>query len=162
MAKRINIYVPDELKGRMDRVGDRNWSAAAQRAFEIECQLKEIMMGTEDSVVARLRASKAKEDEADLEFGRKAGQEWARTAAEYGELRRVAECDYWDQLNEDQRADTLACLILDANDARDLDQHSVRELWDHLHDRTDAPDPAWIEGFVAGAAEIWDEVADKI
>ncbi len=34
---RVSIYVPGEMKARMDEAGDRaNWSGIAQRAFETE------------------------------------------------------------------------------------------------------------------------------
>ena len=37
---RMSIYVPDDLKGRMDRLSDRvNWSGVAQAAFETEIGL---------------------------------------------------------------------------------------------------------------------------
>jgi hypothetical protein len=156
---RVNVYIPDELKARMDRAGNLNWSATAQRAFEVEVHLKEVMMTTEDSVVARLRASKMRQDEVEMAAGRKAGQRWAREWAEYGELERVATYD--DHMGEDP-AVLLACLIFDVPSPGDLYQSDVQELWDRLRGRRDEPPSAWIEGFVEGATEVWGEVAEKI
>jgi hypothetical protein len=161
MAK-INIYIPDELKARMDRAGERNWSAAAQRAFELECHLVEVLMDTDDSVVARLRASKAKEGEREQADGREAGQEWARTAAEWRELGRVATYVHWGVTQEEDYPTTLVQLIMGVGDRREIDAGDERDLWRQLHDREEEPDPAWVEGFVEGAAEVWNEVADKV
>ena len=108
---RVSIYVTDELKARMDKAGDLNWSAAAQRAFEIELSLARWKMveNEEAMVIERLRASKHREDEADRNAGREAGQEWARTAAEYGELKRVATYRHWDETPmEDYRSSSRA------------------------------------------------------
>jgi hypothetical protein len=156
----INIYVPDELKARMDRAGSVNWSAAAQRAFDIECHLTEVMMTTEDSVVARLRASKVQEDEELKAEGRETGQRWAREHASFRVLKGVSEIS-WDGLPVEAYGDHLAQLILG-----DEYPTAVGELWNELRggydDNEEEPDPAWIEGFVEGAAEVWNEVANKI
>jgi hypothetical protein len=154
---KVNIYVPDELKARMDRAGERNWSAAAQRAFEVECNLAEVMMTTEDTVVARLRTSKTKEDEAERVSGRMGGQTWARDWAEYGALQRVATDG--DAVED---TETLACMLFDVDDPRDLIWDDVNELWERLRGRRGEPPTSWIKGFVGGATEVWDEVADKI
>jgi hypothetical protein len=47
----------------------------------------------------------------------------------------------------------LACLIHDVDDWREVDSSDERNLWQLLHDREDAPEPAWIEGFIDGAIE---------
>lgn len=159
---RIGIYIPDELKARMDQVEHVNWSATAQRAFEVEVNLKEVLMSTEDSVVARLRASKVKEDEAEQVAGRKIGQKWARDWAEYGELKRVATYQHWDETPEEVYPSQLLCLIFAVDDRREIDTSDERELWQLLLDREVEPEPAWVEGFVEGVGEVWDEVGDKI
>jgi muconolactone delta-isomerase len=158
----INIYIPDELKARMDKAGNRGWSAIAQRAFEDACNLVEVLMDTEDSVVARLRASKAEEDEELKAEGREAGRTWAREEADFRALKRVAIYEVWDTVQEEDLPDMLAALILKVKDLRDLDRHDARDLWEGLLGTGQTPDPAWIDGFVEGATEIWDKVANKI
>jgi hypothetical protein len=155
MAK-INIYVPDELEARMDRAGKRNWSAAAQRAFELECHLVEVLMDTEDSTIARLRASKAEWEATTEAAGRKAGQAWARDDADYDQLKRLATFDV-DALNDDDRADRLGALL----DCSEPGQWSA-EVWENLTGSQEQPEWPWINGFIEGATEVWDEVADKV
>jgi hypothetical protein len=118
----------------------------------------------EDRVIERLRASKAAEEGELTAAGRMAGQRWARDWAEYGALKRVATFPLWGghDLPEVAYAGQLACLITDVDDIRELDRSDVRDLWQQLHDREEEPDPAWIEGFVEGATEVWDEVANKV
>jgi hypothetical protein len=157
MAK-MNIYIPDELRARMDQAGDRNWSAMAQRAFELECHLVEVLMDTEDSVIQRLRASKAKEDDARREYGQRAGRQWAREGAEYSELRRVANVDSAEIHGSENAASNLAYLILDG----DTSAVAERDLWEALWGATDTPPNAWVEGFTEGVWEVWEEVGEKI
>jgi hypothetical protein len=164
LCMRMNIWVPDELKARMDEVQHVNWSAIAQRAFEIEVNVARWKMveNEEERVVERLRASKLREDEAEQIAGREAGQEWAQATAEYGELRRVANYEHWGVTRDEDYPSTLASLILNVDDWREIDASDVRDLWQQLRDREDEPDAAWVEGFVEGATEVWDEVADKV
>ncbi len=89
---KISIYVPDEMKARMDETDDRaNWSAIAQRAFGVELNhieaVKEIE--TMNDVIERLRESKQSSDESDQNVGRRQGQIWAKKYAAYDELRRL-------------------------------------------------------------------------
>jgi hypothetical protein len=163
MAK-VTIYVPDELKARMEAAEHLNWSAAAQRAFEVELNLARWKMveNEEEKVIERLRASKAREDETDRNYGRRCGQKWARNAAEYGELKRVATFQHWNETPEEDCAGTLVRLIMGVDDIREIDRSDKRDLWQQLHDGENEPDPAWIDGFVEGATEVWDEVADKV
>ena len=92
----INIYVPEEMKVRMDAVEDRaNWSAIAQRAFGFELARLEAVkeIKTMYDVIDRLRASKASLAEDQLRDGRAAGANWAKNEAEYNELRNIANFD---------------------------------------------------------------------
>jgi hypothetical protein len=161
---RVSIYVPDELKARMDRAGELNWSAAAQRAFEIELNQARWKMieNEEDRVIERLRASKAQEDQADRNAGHMFGEKWARSLAAYGELKRVATYEHWDETSEEDYPVQLACLIFDVPGPRDLDAADVRDLWERVWDRASEPPGAWIDGFITGATEVWNEVADKV
>jgi hypothetical protein len=162
---RVSIYVPDELKARMDRAGELNWSAAAQRAFEIELnQARWKMVENEiDRVADRLRASKLQEDEANRNAGHMFGQKWARDLATYGELERIATYEHWDQsaVAGDYEV-VFSNRIFDAVDWRDVDPSDRVDLWEKISSRRVAPAQAWLEGFVEGATEVWNEVADKV
>jgi hypothetical protein len=144
---KVTVYVPEALKARMDGAGELNWSALAQRAFEAELNLQEWKMEPDmvEKAVARLRASKA-EGDAKLEAeGRAAGQDWARRMASFRDLKAVAEYDW----------------PVDA----DATRMNLMEMVGGGEADPDEPgwfDDAWIEGFIAGATEVWEEVADKI
>ena len=93
---KLNIYVPDEMKARMDAVEkSANWSAVAQRAFDLELKHLEAVKEIKDmsDVIERLRTSKARTVAEKAEEGREAGVNWAKHEAEYEELKRIAALD---------------------------------------------------------------------
>src|SRR5271169_5834626 len=98
---RVTIYVPDDLKVRMDVAGEAvNWSAVAQRAF-LEAILNQAVRKEQrdmNSVVERLRASKQRFESMDREHGHHRGRQWAEQTADYMELKRIAnvEPSYFD------------------------------------------------------------------
>jgi len=88
-----HLYVPDDLKARLDETGQAvNWSAIAQHA------LREVVLNlavrketaTMDDAVERLRVSKRSYVEAEREAGLEVGEVWATEDPEYGELLRIA------------------------------------------------------------------------
>jgi hypothetical protein len=151
---RVTVYVPDDLKARMDEAGkDVNWSALAQRAF-IEAALTQAVRKDQsnmDKVVERLRASKERVQEADFEAGKTAGAQWAKQSAEYDELERL-----WKYAEDNQPEDeaTLRRLI-DPDENRDW-----RDFWELLG--RENPSENYVIGFAEGAVEVFDEVAYKL
>lgn len=99
-------------------------------------------------VVERLRASKAQVEQAHLEHGKRAGASWARQSAAYDELLAVYELD-----PEATDADLVGELGLEAPDWFDF-----LEKWLG----TTAPSPQHIEGFIAGASEVWEQVREEL
>jgi hypothetical protein len=153
----VNVYVSEELRDRMSRAGDRPWSALAQRAFESECNLMEILMETEDTVVSRLHASKRKREESETAAGREAGQRWARDAAEYHELELVATNEFDDKTIIEE----LGCCIYGSVPSPS-DWDSLLPWTSAAPGREAMPSRAWAWGFIEGATEVWEAVADKI
>src|SRR5690349_21581725 len=91
---KVNLYVSDDLKARMDDAGEAvNWSAVAQRAFREAIATHHIRKGGSgtDQVVERLRASKERYEDRQLAYGKRVGAKWAKTEAEYYEIIAVAE-----------------------------------------------------------------------
>jgi hypothetical protein len=158
---RVSIYVPDELKARMDAAGELNWSAAAQRAFEVEINLQRWKMETDviEKAAARLRAGREKYEAGRHAGGRATGRRWALEDADYTAVKALV------GYSEDKaiiEASTLSSLILGDEDPSHVE---VRDLWEQLLGddfRGAEPGLAWIEGFVEGAGEVWEAVADKI
>jgi hypothetical protein len=154
---RVSIYVPDELKARMDEAGEAiNWSEVARPAFQNALanyrHRKEINMTT---AIERLRASKAKVLADQSEEGKAEGSKWARDAAEFDELQRVAEIDT-DGFTED-----WCSVLLDTIDPRG--EQDRYELLDgiFLEGRRGISDER-ARGFIEGAQEVWEEVKDEI
>ena len=92
---RVSIYVPDELKARMDQAGDAiNWSEIARPAFQAALAAYEHRKGqTMSTAVERLRASKQEYEQEESTSGEDAGRAWAKDDAEYGELVAISKID---------------------------------------------------------------------
>ena len=154
---RMNISVPDDVKSRMDAAEEPvNWSAVASRAFEIE--LGEIAKRKQEKdmsdVIARLRASKLENTDEEYKTGQAYGRQWAEQAAEYAELKRLAVADESrsrDNWDWDGRSIVKA--------ATDNEQDEVGYIWE---DELPPDSEDYFNGFVDGAVEVFEEVADKI
>jgi hypothetical protein len=160
---RVSIYVPDEMKTRMDEVGELNWSAVAQRAFEIEINSQRWKMETDaiERAAARLRTSREKYLKEQHLDGKASGRAWALDHAEYRALKAVADHD-WAELPEETYASWLCAL---AHSRYPPSEEDVKELWETLlQDRFHGTErtPEFVKGYIEGALEVWDEVADKI
>ena len=169
---KINIYVSDEMKARMDTAEkSANWSAIAQRAFDVELNhlesIKEIKSMTD--VIERLRSSKEKKAEELEKDGRKSGVDWAKNHAEFDELKRAAAIN----------TSSLTPMYVDASDDANREGVTKRILADLEWDAVGWEDQAramadlflvdedmldsvvtteFIEGFLEGAGDVWDEV----
>jgi hypothetical protein len=90
---RVSIYVPVDLKARMDRVRDTtNWSEVVRPAILSAVTSHEPRKGaTMNAVVERLKASKEKHLLETANYGRERGRLWASEKAEYVELRSVVD-----------------------------------------------------------------------
>jgi hypothetical protein len=138
---RLSIYVTDELKARMDEVGnDVNWSEvvrpAIQAAITIHEHRRSPSMAT---AIERLRASKR---EAEKEDGKAAGREWAESKASYREL------------------DSVSGILLDPEEWRDVKQHLLDVFG--IKSTDEKPTEQYIASFLEGAQEFFDEVKDKL
>jgi hypothetical protein len=157
---KVNLYVPDDLKAQMDETGESvNWSAVAQRAFREAISINRIRKDGSDlgPVVERLRASKGRYEERQLTAGKEVGARWAKKEAEYFELRFVADFD------PDSRDKELDCRTLEWLIDPDgvTDSYSWAEFWETHYGRGQ-PSDAFIRGFIEGAAEVYNEIADQL
>lgn len=157
---RVTLYVPDDLKARMDETGEAvNWSAVAQRAFREAISTHHIRKdhSNMENVVERLRVSKERFEARQLEAGKEVGRKWAKTDAEYFELAAVARFDP-DAWNDDIGRDTLEGLI-DPDGETHSDEWA--EFWETHYGRG-TPSDAFVRGFIEGAREVYDEIADRL
>jgi hypothetical protein len=157
---RVNVSVPDEMKERMDALGDRvNWSEAARSAFEREIIAASMPDDPDiEQVVERLRKSKADSWQANLKKGREEGREWAKKRASYNQLKEVARLKF-----------TGRGYCKQFDEATFEEESGVAD--GYFHERYGAPPGAepvpmppdeYVEAFVEGAKDVWLQVTDKI
>jgi hypothetical protein len=155
---RVTLYVSDDLKARMDTAGEAvNWSAVAQRAFLEAVLARAVRKDASDmtNVVERLRVSKERVEARDHAAGKARGAMWAKQDAEYDELQRVAEYD--GELSDEAGKDhTVLMSVIDPENEKD-----PRD-WPDIWGQREAPTDAFIKGFIEGATEVFDEVADQL
>ena len=166
---KISIYVPDEMKARMDETDDRaNWSGIAQRAFEVELDHVETVMEikTMTDVIERLRASKTESAERQAETGRQLGVDWAKRFADYEELRRIAGIDtsnFQVIYSEDTGWESAEWVVEQTIGDAPASADEVAEFYGLENDMLDAVlTTKFVEAFVVGASEVWSEIKDKI
>ncbi len=155
---RLSIYVPEALKARIDSLkDDLNLSEIACRAFEIK--IGELAQARKErdmsAVIERLRASKLVDEAGNELCGRKVGRAWAEQYASYADLTRIARLDAEDweghgtalvdhvTANNEMAADFWANLLED----------DLEELQD---------DADFLRGFILGAQDVHNEVADQL
>jgi hypothetical protein len=107
--------------------------------------------------IERLRASKARFETEQFQKGKAAGREWAKVEAEYCELRELATFDLDDSDYEIERG-TIERLI-DPND--ETDPGDWFRFWEAHYGRGGNPTECFLRGFIEGATEVYDTVADK-
>lgn len=149
---RVSIYVPDDLKVRMDRIGEAaNWSEVVRPAILSEVANHEHRKGASmTTVVERLKASKERYLKEAENCGLDAGRSWASNTAEYPELRRVA--NYWQGSRWEVELGGLRQLI-------DPDENlSTEEFCELVGCEGFEESDEFAEGFAHGAAEVYDEV----
>lgn len=162
---RMNIYVSDDLKERMDNAEESaNWSQVASRAFEIE--LGEIAKRKKEkdmnSVIQRLKASKLEFENVSYNGGYQYGREWAENSAEYAELKHAYEIEIDDPLyvdaedGDDERAYHIGHMITG-------DGEKAWEFWEGVFGEWQpAKDFEFYKGFLDGASEVYEKVKGEL
>ena len=167
MAK-ISIYIPDELKVRMDTRPNLNWSALAQRSFELEIASTG-KTGNMEAVIERLKASKRRIEEEEKPEWVNMGREWASNEAEFRELKRVANVNGWrwdvnDPRSGFEEAGGLFDAILEARNgpqgALDRAGLAYELLGDDFVGRY--PGDEQMIWYLQGVKEVWDAVKDHV
>lgn len=158
---RINVSVPDELKVRMDSLGNVNWSEVAQAAFSTRAQIEELKMGQHetaeiDAGLVRLRASQEASTEEEIADGTACGRTWALKLAGYRELRRVVRLADDETLFDGQADASWLVARAACNDER-LSARDLREFWEHVGDSPE-PSDSFVEGFLDGAVEVFEKL----
>ena len=161
---RFTITVPAELRARMREVSDRhNWSAVATAAFERAVANTPPKLEDEEmaEIVERLRKTAFEDEENMRNTGREAGRTWARRFATKAQLERVA--GSYEQPSPDLTAvEMLTLAVIDPEPGTYVDDVELQDFRDQAL-RGDpaeyAESEAWAEGFIEGAAQIWEQVS---
>jgi hypothetical protein len=170
------ISLPVALNRRMSEIENVNWSAVAVRAFQKELgrlaqDKKEKNM---EDVIERLRASKLDRENQFFKDGFKAGQNWAKNAAQVAELERLSDERDFPELYGDweerwtgggnfSSGQLLADLLLGEDDpmVAQMDTKLMEILgvhnWEDL-----GRNGHFMRGFAEGALDIWNAVKDHI
>jgi hypothetical protein len=123
-----------------------------------------------DEVVARLKAAAEVESNEDHQKGVKDGERWAKEAATPKQLGRLQEMDNDTDdllaLYDSRTSDNIACGLYRVLFPGENDHwREVEGFWEGVlgEDSKDLiKDLDFTRGFVAGALDVWNKVADKL
>jgi len=147
---RLSIYVTDELKARMDEVGDDvNWSEVVRPAIQAAvATYQHRKTRNMTSAIERLHASKQEALQEDTAEGKQDGRNWAESEANYRELSRIAKI-------EDLTLNNLWRAV-----DPELDEGAL--LTYLFGDIEQEPSKEYVAGFIEGAQEFFAEVRDQL
>lgn len=159
---RLSIYVPGALKARMDERPEINWSAVAQKAFDLEMRLR-ASPGDQDmhAAVGRLRASKEISELEDRPEWVRAGRLWAMNDADYDDLKSIARIGteflnpLWDK---DEQAYRLTREIACARFGDEISELEIKDTADVIGGPDYQPNLSQLEWWLEGVRQIWNEV----
>jgi hypothetical protein len=158
---RITLYVPDDLKERMNQAGDSiNWSEVVRPAINVAlATFKHRKEQTMETVIERLRASREESRERDQIGGTEAGRQWARDHATFDELKRLAAA--WKQIPAGLGDQQYAEVFFRAVDPeREMTTEELREYC-FGDEQVNVSDP-YVSGFFEGAVDVFEDVKDEL
>lgn len=169
------ITIDSRLDARMRKSSDVNWSAVASIAFEQELEARK-RRRTLTGVIERLRESREASATEHHRSGVQAGSAWARSSAEYEELRLVG--DAYDSLSSlhparfvertENNAPTAGeKFVLAIHPEIECNRQAAAHFWEFalaedLVDHEMMQDDEFVRGFAEGALAVWNEVKDQI
>jgi hypothetical protein len=167
---KMTIYVSDDLKKKMARVKEANWSALACRAFENHLAeltaRKGAIMGLRDQdVITRLRGSKNIVEDRQKNAGFAAGVAWAKSKASFEELQKL------EKVFEDGRGEwgfgvgssaysAGEQLVMEISDGAERSEAEV--CWEAVGGSDSSGDADYVCAFASGAMSVWEKVKDEI
>jgi len=165
MSIRTTISLPEDLKARMDAAAETvNWSAEAAKCFERVLGEIASRKATKElsDVVSRLRATRIDEEDETKAEGFQLGQKWAQHVATYRELERATAIDRNETLRMGE-AWCIADVVAFEISPRAADSGDSAEFWERAGISLDtANDVTFLEGFLDGVDEIWEQVSDRL
>ena len=148
----MNLYLPDALKADMDEVEGINWSSLAQSAFRSAITERRAQTTMDKQAVAERIRSTAGTNSPKYQRGKTDGQEWAAGYADADDLEAMSSVDLnamWERAAEPDRG---AAWVADAI-AQELGYDNAGDIFDDVKFTR-----SYIDGFVAGADDVWSQV----
>ena len=165
---RITIYLPGDLRERIDAVDGVNWSRVAVAAFEAKLAGVASSKQQEDRkmTIQPLRASKLQGESADFNAGHSTGVQWASQRAEWQELVRCRDLDIG-LLVDDQPGAAFGPeeRFVEGLDPDNFDRSAADDFWGEWFAEdypNRAPSYEFLRGFQVGAVEVLHEVEDEV
>jgi hypothetical protein len=162
----FNITVPADLRKQMKELeSEVVWSQVAVEAFRATVLKAKAQTGgnTMDAVIARLRAAKEQETNEVAQAGKTAGEHWAKHQAKFKQLQRVAD-DEGVVGRPDAYGWSGVYYEVITGQSHDGDRWGIENFWEQIlgDDAGRIEDEHFLTGFLEGAKEVWQQVADKI
>jgi hypothetical protein len=154
---RITLYVPDDLKTRMDAAGDAiNWSEVARPVLTAAVAAFEHRKGQNmTTAIERLRASRLETEQTDKVQGKSDGRAWAENDAEYQWLKRLHL-----RANEQTEEEPMTALAMAIDPTGTTAFSEISEIC--FSEVSDLPSDEYLDGFINGAVEFFKEVRSRV
>ena len=170
---RMNIYVPDDLRKRMDKASRRqevNWSAIACRAFldqVIQHEMRQQRTRMERTkVIERLKAADADVVSESERVGNEDGQRWAEQFATPTQLRRLKDAQHgsknWYIGVGGSAYSAAEGIYFTIEPGHDGVREEADGFWEKYGRLTPDNVDAYVLGFCKGAMEVWDQVSHQL
>jgi len=145
MTKIISVSLPDELYERVQVVKESiNVSGICQEALEKEIEIQELLKkGTKMSTIEKLRKQKEEHDEVYFDEGKSDGIKDAEDM-DYEELLEVVKCG-----NGIYKTDVYYNRLKDGIEEKSNDDSAFNESM-------------YIDGWIEGVTEFYDEIKDEL
>ena len=125
-----------------------------------------------DSVLERLRESRKRGESKAMTDGRAAGEAWVKEQAEVAEIERLEQyfevfdtVDGWTLFDSQDAYTASEHLVFRIQPENEGDRRAASDFWEMVlgHEQAEqAESPAFLEGFVVGALELWDTLNGQV
>jgi hypothetical protein len=160
---RLSIYVPDDLKAAIDKVGDKvNWSELVRPALWAGVKATQYRKAHDmTEAIERLRASKIEAVTEDRAEGQQDGRNWAENSATFTELRALTKLNDHSEAYERRDDGAMRMLMEALNPRGELSESEIFE--ECFGDRAEVDlteDYVW--AFIEGATGFFREVRHQL
>jgi hypothetical protein len=163
---RITLYIPDDLKTRMDAAENEiNWSEVTRPILTATVTAFEHKKGRNmTTAIERLRASKQKAEHDAVLWGKNEGREWAADKAEYRWLQRLSNRRKTNPSEKPRDALRYAVDLVDETII--VNPEEIDELYRNacypLSRGASGTSDEYFSAFIEGAVGFFDEIREEV